>query len=119
MYNRKIFACKQCQRMYLQCNAYAVIEERQTVRIDEDGLEMVDDSEILNTVTKQYRCMEDEQHDIYLMYIEQGLYNLLYPKIKEKGWFTFKLKLEETAGTLDRYTHYPQELMDRLFDEAL
>ncbi len=36
----RIFICKQCQRIYLQCTVHAIVKEIQQVFIDGDGLEM-------------------------------------------------------------------------------
>ena len=113
----RVFICKQCQKIYIRCNAYAVIEEKQQVIVDEDGLEMVDDSEILNTVTKTYMCRENKYHDLFVYQIFDDLFNMIYNKAKCVEGMPFKVGVEETMETLSLCTK--QQLIERLFDEAL
>lgn len=115
----RVFVCKQCQKISLRCEAYALIEEIQTVTIDKDGLEMVDDSEIINTVTKQYRCLTNKHHDLYVVDINDEIFNLIYNKADNDDGMFFKVNLEDTEETLNKYRFNPQELMERLFDDSL
>ena len=114
-----IFICKQCQKIYLNCEARAIVEELQQIRIDQDGLQMVEDSEILSTVTKKYLCIKNEYHDIYLVDINDEIFSMIYSKAKDDDGLPFTVSVEETEQTFGKLRYEPQKFMERLFDDSL